>query len=128
MRVFCVFVHVSWRIQDNKVNHWHLFKKLITRGLPFIIVRIFMYWYCHQLFRVSWANVISKPFRVTNGVRQGGILSPLLYNIFMDDLSILLCKSNVGCFTNDVCINHLFYADDSVLLAPSPSALQKLCL
>jgi hypothetical protein len=44
----------------------------------------------------------------------------------MDDLSQQLSKVHIGCFRGDVCINHLFYADDAVLLAPSPSALQEL--
>ena len=69
---------------------------------------------------------MSAYFTVLNGVRQGGIMSPLLYNIFMDDLSNLLRKSRVGCFVNNMCLNHLMYADDSVLLAPSPKAFQSL--
>ena len=65
-------------------------------------------------------------FYVTNGVRQGGILSPTFYNEFIKDLSVELNKSNVGCFMNGVTMNHLLYADDTVLLSPSPSGLQKL--
>jgi hypothetical protein len=49
-----------------------------------------------------------------------------MFNVFVDDLSALLSKSYVGCYINDVCINHLFYADDAVLLAPLPYALQIL--
>ena len=38
----------------------------------------------------------------------------------------MLAKSHVGCYMNKVFINHLFYADDSVLIASSPAALQIL--
>lgn len=110
----------------DRVNFWHLFRKLLDRGLPDIIVRFLMYWFIHQQFRVRWCYVLSEPFTSSNGVRQGGILSPLLFNLYMDDLSRDLKNANVGCYMNSECINHLFYADDSVLLAPSPSALQQL--
>ena len=36
-------------------------------------------------------------FHVSNGVRQGGILSPILFNVYMDELSIELCKTDIGC-------------------------------
>ena len=44
----------------------------------------------------------------------------------MDELTVKLSKLNIGCNVNGVCINHMFYADDSVLLVPSSRALQKM--
>ena len=51
------------------------------------IVKLLSYWYAKQTMRVRWGDCISSPFRVSNGVRQGGILSPYLFNVYMDDLS-----------------------------------------
>ena len=110
----------------DRINFWHMSDKLLSRGLPTIFVRLFVYWFTSQNFSVKWCNIISAPFKSSNGLRQGGILSPLMFNVYVDDLSSVLRKSNVGCHVNDVCINHLFYADDAVLMAPSPYALQKL--
>ena len=62
----------------------------------------------------------------TGYVRQGGILSLIYFNVFVDDLSRELSHNNVGCSVNQSLINHLFYADHTVLLAPSPAALQIL--
>ena len=70
--------------------------------------------------------MFSDVFKVSNGVRQGGILSPAFFNLYMNDLSVALTKEGYGCQINGNVINHLFYADDSVLLSPSPFALQKL--
>ena len=44
----------------------------------------------------------------------------------MDDLSVLLSKCAKGCNINNFSVNHMFYADDSVILGPSPTALQEL--
>lgn len=110
----------------DKVNHYHLFNKLIKRGLPALVIRLLMFWYSTQEFLVRWCNSVSPSFTVSNGVRQGGILSPYLYNVFVDELSSRLTESRIGCCMDKHYINHLFYADDSVLMAPSPTALQTL--
>ena len=44
----------------------------------------------------------------------------------MDDLSKLLISSGIGCFIDNVCFNHVFYADDLCLMAPCAIALQEL--
>ena len=108
------------------MNHWTLFWKLLCRGVPAILVRALAFWYCNQTFTVRWGSTLSTPFNVTNGVRQGGILSPYLYNVYIDDLSHILSKTQVGCYINGVCANHLAYADDTVILAPSAQGLQDL--
>ena len=71
---------------------------------------------------------MSDYFYVSNGVREGGILSPKLYSVYVDDLSDYLLKSQIGCQIDNVCVNHvgLMYADDICLMAPSEAALQKL--
>ena len=69
---------------------------------------------------------MSEYFKVTNGVKQGGLLSPRLYNVYVDDLSCKLNNSNAGCYINNILVNHFMYADDIALLAPSVKGLQKL--
>ena len=69
---------------------------------------------------------MSEPFNVSNGIKQGGLLSPYLFNIYIDDLSKVLNSSGVGCLAGITLVNHLSYADDMVLLAPSKRGLQVL--
>ena len=69
---------------------------------------------------------LSHRFRVSNGVKQGGILSPFLFNCYLDDLSSRLNEVNVGCLIGGRKVNHLFYADDIALIAPSTKGLQSL--
>ena len=69
---------------------------------------------------------MSDSFSVTNGVRQGGILFSYLVCVYMDDLSKRLNNVNAGCIIGVALINHLMYADDLVLLAPSSMGLSML--
>ena len=59
-------------------------------------------------------------------MRQGGILSQLFFNVYMDKLSCTLNDAKAGCIMNGVYMSHLIYADDLVLIAPSVRALQVL--
>ena len=110
----------------DRVNHDVLFDKLKNRGVPGYMIRILAFWYSNQKMMVRWGNIMSESFNVTNGVRQGGILSPYLFNVYMDDLSLRLKKHYAGCRIANSIINHLFYADDLVLICPSHRGLQEL--
>ena len=110
----------------DRLNFWVLFRKLLDRNLPSIIVRLLVFWYCKQKFVVRWGSTTSEAFGASNGVRQGGVLSPYLFNVYMDGLSALLNKSDIGCKINNVSYNHFMYADDTALVSPSPRGLQNL--
>ena len=45
---------------------------------------------------IRWGNSCSTKFRVTNGVKQGGILFPALFNVYMNNLSVSLNHSSIG--------------------------------
>ena len=45
---------------------------------------------------VRWGDTISTQFTVANGVKQGGVISPILFNVYMDDLSTALNNSGIG--------------------------------
>ena len=59
-------------------------------------------------------------------MRLAGILSPLLLNVYVEELSNVINQSGIGCKLNGTIINHRVYADDMVLIAPSARALQVL--
>ena len=79
-----------------------------------------------QLVCVKRGKSVSQYFSIANGVRQGGILSPKLFALYMNGLSGALSLCKAGCYIDDQCMNHLMYADDICVMAPSAIALQKL--
>ena len=122
--IFTCFLDASKAF--DRVNHWTLLKKLLLKGVPTVLVRNLCFWYRSQELCLQWGKTKSLFFTITNGVRQGGILSPKLFSVYMDDLSKMLNDSGMGCYVDNVCINHVFYADDLCLMAPCAIALQQL--
>lgn len=110
----------------DRVNHYKLFDKLKRRGVPNIIAQILVYWYSNQKMHVKWGNNISASFGVSNGVRQGSLLSPALFNLYMDDLSKEMNFCKTGCMIGDTLVNHFMYADDLAVLSPSSAGFQQL--
>ena len=69
---------------------------------------------------------VLKVFWSIKWCKAGGILSPYLFNVYMDELSSLLNKHRTGCYIGERIVNHLIYADDLVVIAPSGVGLQRL--
>lgn len=125
--VFSCFIDFN-KAFDN-VDYWLLFCKLLDSNASVpcrLATRLLAYWYSNQIMCVSWQNTESAYFRIANGVRQGGILSPYLFRFYIRDLIDRVRQSNIGCIYKGIAINLLAYADDMVLLAPSWRALQSL--
>lgn len=110
----------------DRVCHSTLFRILADRGVPMPYLQLLIAWYSSQKMGVKWANSESDPFCVQNGVRQGGNLSPMLFNVYIDTLLCDLRKMKMGCFVGHCAVNVLAYADDLVLLAPTRAGLQAL--
>ena len=100
-----------------------LFEKLVERKLPAVVVRVLMFVYEEQTAWVQWGKEKSRTFGIVNGTRQGSVLSPALFSVYMDDLLLKLRKAGVGCHLGGVFTGVVGYADDLLLMAPSRSAM-----
>ena len=100
----------------NLVRHSLLFKKLLSVGLPDLVVRLLSIWYSNQQLNVRWGKAYSNKFDVSNSVRQGGVLSPILFSIYLDTLLISLKNTGVGCFWSGQFAGAVAYTDDIVLM------------
>ena len=102
-----------------------LFEKLKKR-LPSLFLRLLIYTYVNQQCSVKWDGSVSSSFNIGNGVRQGAVLSPILFNIYMDDIFTKLRDSNTGCKIDNLYYGAVGYADDFALLCPSRTGLQSM--
>ena len=60
------------------------------------------------------------------GTRQGGVISPKLFAVCVNDILVKLQESSLGCHIHYICFNAFLYADDLLLLALSLADLQKM--
>ena len=78
--------------------------------------------------RVKWNGSLSGTFSASNGAEQGGVLSPLLFTVYLDQLISALKESGIGCHLNGMFVGAFIYADDVTLLAPTSMALKAMLI
>ena len=79
--------------------------------------------YTNQRLRVKWGNIVSDDFGVMNSVKQGGVLSPILFTVYIDELLNQLKNSGFGCYIGNIFLGAFGYADDVMILAPSKTSM-----
>ena len=102
----------------DKVNHYGLLLKLMKRQLPVKLLSVLESLLIECYSCVKWNNVTTANFTINFGVRQGSVLSPFLFAIYLDDL----CKL----CTEERCRFIVVYADDIMLISPSIVELERL--
>ena len=102
-----------------------IFESLRLR-LPAVISRILMFVYTQQSAYTRWGSAISAPFGLSNSTRQGSVISPAIWCVYMEELIARLRKLGLGCSVHGVFMGVTVYADDVVILAPSRNALAEM--
>ena len=101
-----------------------LFNKLLARKVPPIVVRTLIAVYENQYAWVKWGRSRSIMFAISNGTRQGSILSPALFAVYVDDLLQELRSLGVGCYVAGKFCGAVGFCDDILLLAPTRDGMQ----
>ncbi len=131
-RLYAAFV--DYRKAFDTVDRHHLWQKLISLGISGKILNVIKNMYSRAKSCIQNGNEVSDFFSCNIGVRQGENLSPLLFSIFLNDLSAYLGKDSKGiqvefsveglnCYIK---LFALLYADDTILLSESPVDLQSM--
>ena len=89
--------------------------------LPILIISYLRHSVC-----VMWDSCKSEYFKMYNGVKQSGVISCHLFNLYIDPLLVQLSNSGYGCHIHVVYAGALSYADDITLLCPSIWGLNEM--
>lgn len=109
---------IDFRAAYDSVPLHLLFKKLENRRTPSVALSLIMSLFSDCSLKVGYKDLKIPTIKLKRGLLQGSILSPLLFNVFVDDLADALEGTDdfVGC---------LLYADDLELLARTEMELQE---
>ena len=124
--VFILYLDASKAF--DLVKYDKLFNCLKEQNICPLIMRMLITMYKFNNLNIEWGSKTSENIPMTNGVKQGGILSPILFNIYLMPLFTNIQNSGVGCYMGDCPAMIYGYADDIVILAPTIHALRKLIL
>ena len=110
----------------DRVHYAKLFDVLMKRKMPALFIRLLLDSYLNQRICAAWGACKSDFFQATYGVKQGSVISPILFIVYVDELIVRLQASGLGCNIGRSYIGVLGYTDDLTLLSPSVNALSKM--
>ncbi len=82
--------------------------------------------YTSQKLRIKWKNIVHNDFNVCNGVKQCGVLSSVLFAVYLDGLLRQLKDSGVGCYMGNHFVAAIANANDIILICPTKTSLDIL--
>ena len=74
--------------------------------------------YNTQKLRVKWGDVCSRDFKCINDGKQGGVMSSILFCVYMDELLTWLSRCGLGCHVGITFMGAMCYADDLTIISP----------
>lgn len=103
-------------IAFDRVNH----QADSERHFPLPLNRFLVSWYRSQKMQIRWNDSLATPFSVTNGIGQEGVLSPILFTVYLNNL-----LTSLGSVAIEMISLLVQYA--TRMTFPSPFALLKHC-
>ena len=123
-RIYGCFVDFSKAF--DSIPRDRMFNKLLEIGVTGKFYDIIKYIYEGDQVCIKLNDLITPAIKTMMGVRQGCVLSPLLFNIYMSDFPKSLSQDVGVGITDELRINCILWADDIILLSESEEGLNKL--
>ncbi|CAF0945202.1 unnamed protein product [Brachionus calyciflorus] len=110
----------------DKINRTLLWKRLIEKKVNLQIILALINYYRESFLIVKNKDKFSMSFKPNVGVRQGGIASPKLFSIYLEDLLDKIVKNKNGVYLGKVKLDVIAYADDLLLISDTKKGMQEL--
>ena len=110
----------------DRVHHLKLLNVLSDLKIPFFIIKVIVNWCSKMFVSVRCNGVSSNMSPIKSGALQGSILSPSLFNLYVDVIIYAFSKAGYGCFVRKIVMGCIVYIDDIILLSASIVALQEI--
>ena len=116
LKIVQVYAPTISHSDEETDNFYNTIDKILEKQTH---VRFILDGYIRQSACIQWEGVESRSFNTFNGVKQGGVISPILFSIYYDKLITRFSSSRYGCRLSGKFVGPLAYADDITLLCPS---------
>ncbi len=122
--MYAVFLDASKAFEH--VQYCKLFDELVNHNISPLILRLLLNMYTKQQLQVRWRNAMSQQFTVCNTIKQGEVISPIFFAVYIYGLLGRLKESGIGCYMGNSYVGGMGYADDINLLCPSQNGMQQM--
>jgi len=118
---------IDFKKSFDFVDRDKLWSIMLSKGIPTHLVKIIQKIYKDNIIRVNAGNGIPEDSRaITQGVRQGCPLSPVLFNLYLDEvIMIWLQKLKTSKYFKELIFNTLLFADDQFIISDTEDNLQR---
>src|SRR5437867_1832385 len=117
---------VDYQKAFDRVRHDKLAEVMVKAGIPDLERRLIINLYWRQHAAVRWDGEVSREVGVERGVRQGCVISPMLFNLYSEFMIQEAMEGVEGIGFGGVNITNLRYADDAVLVAEKRRKMQQM--
>ena len=122
-RLYAVFI--DYKEAYDTVNRNKLFRRLQSIGINGIFLNNLKAMYQNISYKIKLKDGYLDPITSNLGLKQGCPLSPMLFNLYIDDMKDIFDEQCDPVTITDTKISHFLYADDLVLVSLSPAGLQR---
>jgi hypothetical protein len=122
--LYCCFVDVAKACDTVWLDG--LWWKLRQAGVRGATWRLLRHWYANTSSVGAVEGTTTRPFALKQGVKQGSVLSPILYAAFIDSIVTELKEAQLGATIHEEWVGALLYADDMVFSEWEPERLQRM--
>ena len=121
-RLYAVFI--DFKKAYDTVDRRKLFIRLQSLGINGIFLKNLKTMYESISYKIKLRNGYLDPITSNLGLKQGCPLSPMLFNLYIDDVKDIFDENCAPVTITDTKISHFLYADDLVIVSLTPEGLQ----